>query len=266
LLEAELKMPLYNEKVIKKEHTEASVSDYKVREIRSTMTPELADFQHRQESKGQVVSFKMDPLLASMTGHAKIQDDKIKTEVEKLALEKLKEIEERAYREAYELGKKEGNEQGIKDVQLMIESKLRDLDASIEYLGSLRLNLLEKNEAKIVELCYSFAEKIAHKEIQKDPAYIIGLIKKLAVGIQEQLDTIVKISKEDHDFIESMNQTFKRTIKLGKNTKIEVDESLHRGDCIIETNYGVVDATFDARVQQLWEAVEDHLPKNAEGA
>lgn len=259
-------MPLYNEKVIKRENTESSVTDYKVREIRAAITPELTDFQHRQENKGAAVSFKMDPLLASMTGHAKIQDDKIKTEVEKLALEKLKEIEERAYREAYELGKKEGHEQGIKDAQLMIENKLRDLESSIDYLGSLRLGLLEKNEAKIVELCYAFAEKIAHKEIQKDPAYIVGLIKKLATGIQEQLDTIVKVSKEDYDFIESMNQTFKRTIKLGKNTKLEVDEDLQRGDCVIETNYGVVDATFDARVQQLWEAVEDHLPKNAEGA
>jgi flagellar assembly protein FliH len=259
-------MPLYNEKVIKREKTESTVTDYKVRDIRMPLSPELTTFDKSQENPAMATSFRMDPLLATITGHAKIQDDKIKTEVEKLALEKLKEIEERAYREAYELGKQEGNDQGIKDAQLMIETKLRDIETSIEYISSLRLGLLEKNEAKIVELCYAFAEKIAHKEIQKDPAYIVGLIKKLASGIQEQLDTTVKISKEDFDFIESMNQTFKRDVKLGKNAKLEVDDTLKRGDCVIETNYGLVDASFDARVQQLWEAVEDHLPKSAEGA
>ncbi len=265
MLEAELKMPLSKEKVIKKDHTEASVTDYKVREIRSAVSVSAKKFDDMQTNRGKVTSFKMDPLLASITGHAKIQDDKIKTEVEKLALEKLKEIEERAYREAYELGKKEGHDQGVKDAQLIVENKLKDLESAIEYLSSLRLGLLEKNEAKIVELAYAFAEKIAHKSIEKDPNYIVGLIKKLAAGIQEQLDTTVKISKEDFEFIESMNATFKRDIKLGKNAKLEIDDSLKHGDCVIETNYGVVDASLDARIQQLWEAVEDHLPK-AEGA
>ncbi|MCB0349345.1 MAG: hypothetical protein KDD37_10955 [Bdellovibrionales bacterium] len=258
-------MPLCKEKVIKRDHTEASVTDYKVREIRAPIAESVKKFDDMQENRGKETSFKMDPLLASITGHAKIQDEKIKTEVEKLALEKLKEIEERAYREAYELGKTEGHAQGVKDAQLIIETKMKDLESITEYLSSLRPSLLEKNEAKIVELAYAFAEKIAHKEIERDPNYIVGLIKKLAAGIQEQLDTTVKISKEDFDYIESMNQTFKRDIKLGKNAKLEADDNLKKGDCVIETNYGVVDASLDARIQQLWEAVEDHLPK-AEGA
>ena len=137
-------MPLYNNKVIKAEGVDDVALDHKAQDIRTGFTKELLSFEKSQEKA--VVDFKMDPLLSQMTGHASIRDEKIKTEVEKLALDKLKEIEEKAYKEAYDLGIKEGREQGIKNAQEMIEDKIFQLEKEMEYIVSLRTRLLEYNE------------------------------------------------------------------------------------------------------------------------
>lgn len=255
-------MPLYNNKVIKAQGADEVALDHKAQDIRTGFTKELLSFEKSQEQAK--VDFKMDPLLSKITGHAIIRDEKIKTEVEKLALNKLKEIEEKAYKEAYDLGVKEGREQGVKDAQEMIEDKIFQLEKEIEYILSLRTRLLEHNEAKILEMIFGFASRLAMKEIQKDDSYIIEVLKKLVHGIQEDLETVVKISTEDFQFIEQMNKEFTREVKLPKNAKLEAGEELKRGDCIVETNYGVVDASLDARITKLWNLIDSNTPKNDE--
>jgi len=129
-------MPLYNSKVVKAGDAEKVALDYKARDIRKEVTAAEVEFDDMQKHNKKS-AFRMDPILAKITGHAAIQDEKIKTEVEKLALEKLKEIEESAYKEAYELGFKEGTEAGIKDSKLKIEEKIFQLEKETDQLANL---------------------------------------------------------------------------------------------------------------------------------
>ena len=162
-------------KVIKAVDTDRTVLGYKVHEIVKNADPLVLANAMQEEQR--IHQFRMDPILSQRTGLAKIQEEKIRTEVEQMALEKLKEIQEQAYQEAYKLGLEEGRATGVQDAKEWIEGKMTDLENSINYLANLRNSLLQYNEAKIVELAYAFGEKLAMKEISQDKAYIVDLLK-----------------------------------------------------------------------------------------
>tara|TARA_B100001248_G_scaffold262689_1_gene260937 strand:+ start:1157 stop:1939 length:783 start_codon:yes stop_codon:yes gene_type:complete len=260
-------MPLYKDKVVKSENAAKVALDYKAKDIRNDLPKAEINFELEQKKKTHATSFRIDPLLAQRTGHAAEQDEKIKTEVEKMALEKLKEVEERAYKEAYDLGYKEGKEDGFKDAKNEIEEHLFQLEKEAGQLANLLPNMFEQNEAKLVEMIYAIASKIALLHIEMDDKYVINLLQKLSSGIQSDLETTVKVPVKDYEFIEQMGAKFSREVKLPKNAKLESDESLSHGECIIETNYGVVDASLDARIEKLWNVIKDSIPKSySEGA
>ena len=98
-------MPWYNRSVLKK-----SVADSKVMEFTPAKfdlgTPLQALEYLEERKKGS--EFLMNPVIQVQTGVEQLQNDNIDNIAEDLALDKVKEIQESAYKEGYDLGFDEG--------------------------------------------------------------------------------------------------------------------------------------------------------------
>ena len=51
----------------------------------------------------------------------------------------------------------------------------------------------------------------------------------------------------------------KRIFEFLKKIRLEGVEGISEGGCIVETNYGQIDARFEQRVEKLWEAVSESI-------
>ncbi|RYZ63978.1 MAG: flagellar assembly protein, partial [Proteobacteria bacterium] len=62
-------------------------------------------------------------------------------------------------------------------------------------------------------------------------------------------------------FIEELKKQTGRNFEFLKKVKIEASPEVTNGGCIVQTNYGEVDARVEQRIDSLWAAFQENMPK-----
>lgn len=258
-------MHLFNKKIIKSEQAKNSVSDYSAKKIISEVPQRVhPNNSFRAEIHGESGSFRMDELLQERTGIGEKRRQEVMEKVEEGVIEKLQSVEQDAYQKAYDLGLEEGTQKGLQNAEEMVAGQLASLDNMMKELVELRQRLVVENEAQIVKLCYFLAEKIAIKNIEEDPEYIIRCVSNLIESMQSDSEVTLKLSTRDYEFVEDFRTKNIKAKEMFKNIKLYKEEILNIGECIFESNHGVVNATMEERLNKLWATLSENLPKIAE--
>lgn len=222
-------------------------------------TPDQA--QAYLETKQQGQDFRMSDVIRIQTGVKEIEAGNLDEKVDGIVLEKLKDIQESAYQEAYQLGLEEGKHDAIKAVSSEISAKLEKFDQLIKSCTTLKQDLLQFNEAHLVKLAMHMASRLANMEIKSDPNALVAIMRSALEIAQTEESVVVQISPQQFEFCESLKKETGREFEFLKNVKFEAVSEITEGGCIIETNYGEIDARIEERVARLWESMSESLPR-----
>ena len=252
-------MPLSSRSVLRSEESIGQVVDY-------SPTPLVVDKtdaaqKYLQREKERKTSFRLSELVAEQAGIAKMERQTLQDRIESLALEKVQEIQERAYREAYALGMDEGREKAFQDQSENIKERFNKLDEIMVSLGRIRLDLCNQNEAHLIQLVFHLVEKVVLHTVEKDSSSILPILREAVELAHAEENILVSLSKEDHDFIEAFREKAGQEFQFLKKIRMDKREDIRPGGCVVETNYGTVDARIPERLSKLWEALKDKLPR-----
>jgi flagellar assembly protein FliH len=250
--------------VLTKIEAEKIAVNYAPRKFPATIAPVASSFvayQNSQNAAGATSSFKIDHLVAKQTGIAELERISIEERVEQEALARLKEMQEQTYEQAYQLGFNEGREKAYTEARTELEAKLDHLSKVLGSIEGLKSDLVAFNETHIMHLIFHMARKIAMGEIAENRELILGVVKQAVESAQSDENVTVRVSPEDFAFIEQIKESLGKEHEPVKRAKLEASDEITDGGCIIETNYGDVDATVEQRVEKLWESLVGKLPK-----
>lgn len=248
------------QKILSKEDADTRVVEYTPREFPNRMSEaavEFVRFQSTQESP----EFKIDRIVSMTTGIAELEKVSLSERVETEALERLKSMQEEAYRQGYDLGRDEGQESAYQEKSGELEQRIQQLDGIMSVLETLKTELVKQNEASIVKLIYQVANKIAMAEIKQQPELLLPVIQQAAAGSQDEEQIVIRISQPDLEFIENTKARLGQEFEFVKRAKLESSEDVRQGGCVIVTNFGQVDATIEKRLEKVWASIETKLPK-----
>lgn len=246
--------------ILCKEEAEKLAIEYAPRKFPMSISPTAHAFHSLQSAQGEP-SFKLDKIIAKKTGVEELERVSLEEKVEAEALAKLKEVQESAYQQAYELGLQEGRERAYQEHSDDIAQHLNSLETVLQKIENLKVELVSFNEVHIMKLIYHLASKLAMTEISAHQEMVLGVIKGAIGDVQSEERLTLKVAPADFAFVESVKSKATGELHSFRNLKIEESEAVNPGGCIVETNYGVVDATIEMRVQKLWDALSDKLPK-----
>lgn len=246
--------------VLNKEEADKVAIAYAPRKFPMTIAPVAQTF-HSLQVENPGASFQLDRIVAKQTGVDELERVTLEEKVELEALARLKEVQEQAYQQAYQLGLDEGREKAFQENQALLTEKLESLNALLHKIESLKTELVTCNEAHVMQLIYHLASKLAMTEISSQKELVLEVLKAAVGDTQAEEKITVKLSAEDLQFVEQSREKLSREAEVFRNMKLEEGPHITSGGCIIETNYGVVDATVEKRVQKLWNAISDKLPK-----
>ncbi|MCC7402987.1 MAG: hypothetical protein IT288_01185 [Bdellovibrionales bacterium] len=252
-------MMVKSNSVVKSETSGDIVFDYIPKSFPVVMTKEASDFVSSQETK--VSDFKISHLVAEQTGIADVQRKGIDDRIEEAALQKMKEIEERAYREAYDLGMVEGAERAFAEKKQDLEARLNQVDQLLVMFDDVKRKLLAENERQLMELMVQIAERIALQKIAEDPESILKTLDMVLEDIQKDENITIYLSRADRDFLEEIRAKGGKRAEDLRHVKLEPLDHIQSGGCQVETNYGVIDATLDQRVERVLVAVREKMPR-----
>ncbi|MGZ3771461.1 MAG: FliH/SctL family protein [Bdellovibrio sp.] len=222
-------------------------------------TPEQALDYLAEKSKGS--DFRMNEAIRVQTGIDQYEQKNEAEKVEEAALEKLKEIQENAYQEAYALGLEEGRKKAFEKVSAEISERMDELDGLLNGIKDLKNEMVTFNESHLVQLVFHMASRLAQAELQGNNEAIIKILRD-AVGLSQDEENItVRVSQSQFDFLEELKKETSREFDFVKKIRFEPSAEVADGGCIVETNYGEVDARIEQKVEQLWSSLTENMPK-----
>lgn len=205
--------------------------------------------------------FRMNDVSRVQTGVDQIEESNEEQRVEEKSLEKLKSIQETAYAEAYKLGLDEGKKVAFEKSSQEINSRMSELDVVLNKIKQIKTEMMAQNEAHFIRLVFQIASRIAMETLEEKPDAIITVIRQAALEAQQEENVKVQVSSKQFVFIEEMKHHTGQEYDFLKKIRFEPNEKITSGGCIVETNYGEVDARVEQRLEQLWKGLYQQSPK-----
>jgi flagellar assembly protein FliH len=166
--------------------------------------------------------------------------------------ETAREIEEKAYAKGFARGEKAGIESGGDKIESVVNSIKKGLSELIK----IRQNIYLETEKEIVKLAMAIARKIVCNEIIVNKDTVVNVFKEAVKKVEINEKVKVRLSCKDFQFIKSEKPSIIDKITNIENVGFEMDESIHDGGCIIETESGDIDSRIEKQFQAIEEAFE----------
>lgn len=171
------------------------------------------------------------------------------------AKEKSLEIKALARHEGYEVGYTDGFQQGEESAVKEFAPLLKSFQDMLTDLGSFRKVMHSKVEREMVEMILDLAKKVIHFELSTREDSIKEMIRIAVESVLQRERMIIRINPADKIHAESYRPELLQLFEEIKSITFEAHPSIEKGGCIIESNFG----TVDARIEKLNEQIDKIL-------
>ena len=201
------------------------------------------DEVRRQSDQAQIIKADADAQAASIIEKAKAEAAQIIAEAEA----ERENLKSNAHDEGYQIGKKSGYEEGKAEVDRLVERMHKMIDAVMIR----REEILQETESQIVELVILMTRKVIKilSENQKNVvmANTLAALKKLKARGQVTL----RVNLEDVKLTTAHVDEFIQHVEKVEGITVLEDSSVDQGGCIVETDFGAIDARISSQLNEL---------------
>lgn len=159
-----------------------------------------------------------------------------------------KRVLEAAREEGYAKGFAEGQQQGIAQADGM----KRELEAERAGIIAEYCQRMEELEPRFIDLLTGIYEHLFKVELGEYRDLIIHLISSAMNQVDGARDYLIHVSKDDYSYVTMQKKEILDSAMVG-NATIEIieDISLHKNECLIETDGGIFDCGLGTQLSEL---------------
>ena len=195
-------------------------------------TDQAAEIKADAEREADAIIQKAKNEAAQIIAQAESEREKLKSD---------------AYNEGFDAGHSEGFDKGSAEVDRLIERMHKMLDAVMQR----REEILSDTESQIVELVILMARKVIKilSENQKNVimANTLAALKK----VKTRGEVTLRVNLEDVKLTTANVDEFIKHVENIKGITVLEDSSVERGGCIVETDFGAIDARISSQLTEL---------------
>ncbi len=182
---------------------------------------------------------------ANLSAAQVIQDAKLQAE------EMVTVVFEEARRDGYKLGHAEVTE---KAEGLLREAENIKATAKREYEA-----MLDSFEGEMIQLVLDIAKKVIGDELEFRTEAVSSLVGQALLQCKGVAHVVIKVSPEDYEIVLEKKDMIAHKNGFSGELEIKQDLSLAKGDCIIETPMGSIDASVQTQLEAIEEAFNEML-------
>ena len=195
-------------------------------------TDQAAVIKADAENEAAQIVEKAKAEAAQIVADAQAQHDKIVSE---------------ARNEGFEQGRKEGFDKGSAEVDRLIDRMHKILEAVMQR----REEILQDTESQIVELVILMARKVIKilSENQKNVimANTVAALRK----VKTRGSVTLRVNIEDVKLTTAHADEFIQHVENVQGITVQEDSSVEKGGCIVETDFGAIDARISSQLTEL---------------
>ena len=203
-------------------------------------------------------------LASNRTGSAIQSDDEGTCTFQKDSLSTA-QLNEQAYQEGFADGQKKGMIDAEKTWLAMQEEQIKPILMSLQeallQLNDIRKETHHEIEIEVVELALAIARQVICQEVTIDKEIVMCVAREALAKVEDPGRVKIKMSPSDLKFIKETKSKLSKIVEDIDNITLEAVENIQGGGCIIETDFGEIDARIEKQLQAIEESFRTALGK-----
>jgi len=203
---------------------------------------------------------------------AKQQADEEKTRIideanrdsEALRREAADEVE-RIRKEAYEEGYKAGHEEGFSSGKPEVERLVEQIHAIIDRTLEKRNEIIEQSETQLINLVLLIAKKVVKVISENQKNVVINNVIQALRKLKSRGEVLIKVNLDDVELTTEHVKDFMRMVDNVQSVTVVEDSTVDKGGCVIETDFGEIDARISSQLQEIEEKINELAPIRTRG-
>ncbi|WP_027363329.1 FliH/SctL family protein [Desulfotruncus alcoholivorax] len=152
-----------------------------------------------------------------------------------------------AYKEGYEQGYRSALDAAAAEAQT-IREQAKEVLAQSEKARAGQINRLKD---EILNLSIEIAEKLVNRHLELLPGAVLDIAREAIQLVSNRQYVVLWVHPDDLDVCDNNKDNLMAALPPKAKLQIITDETIKRGGCIVETDFGKVDATLAARWENL---------------
>ncbi|MBQ5999000.1 MAG: flagellar assembly protein FliH [Treponema sp.] len=197
----------------------------------------------RQTDQAQVIKADAEREAADIL-------EKARTEAAQIVQE-AREEEAKLKSTASETGYAEGHDEGYKQGAEEVERLIQRLHKMIESIMVRREEILKETEQQIVELVILISRKVVKVISETQKTTIMSNVLAALKKVRARGSVILRVNVEDLKLTSANAGEFVKRIENVEGITVMEDSTVDKGGCIVETDFGAIDARISSQLGEL---------------
>jgi flagellar assembly protein FliH len=202
----------------------------------------------RQEAEDQA-----QMILAEARQKAAALEDDIK--------QRVTQTEREAWEKGHAEGRAAGFQEGTAEVQRLVESLHAIITKAIEK----RNEIIEEAETQIINLVLLIVKKVIKVISENQKNVVINNVVQALRKLKSRGDVVIRVNLADLELTSEHVKDFMKMVENVKSITVLEDSSVDRGGCIIETDFGQIDARISSQLHEIEERILELMPIRSKG-
>jgi flagellar assembly protein FliH len=168
-------------------------------------------------------------------------------------------------KEAEEEGLLLGREAGFKEGKVEVDRLIQRTQTVLERAQDKRSAILIETEQQIVDLVLLISRKVVKLIAEQTQEVVIANVKESLRKVKGRGDIIIRVNMTDLQLSTEHIKDFIQTLERGQGIQVQEDSSINRGGCIIETEFGDIDARISSQLAELETKILEMTPARTTG-
>ena len=157
------------------------------------------------------------------------------------------EIRDSAYRKGYDEGQKSGYNDGQSELNRLIER----VHKIVESVMNRREEILRDTEQQIVDLVILMTRKIVKIISENQKGVVLSNVLSALKKVKTRCSVIIRVNIEDLKLTSEHTGEFIKRVEAVQGITVIEDSSVDNGGCVVETDFGAIDARIASQLGEL---------------
>jgi flagellar assembly protein FliH len=182
-------------------------------------------------------------------------------DIEAQTEEHLKSVEKDAYQHGFDEGREDGFQTGRDEVARLTDR----LHVIMEKAMDKRAEILQESENEVIELVLLIARKVIKTISENQKNVVISNVVQALRKLKARGDVIIRVNLADLELTTNHIKDFMSMAENAKNITVVEDTTIDRGGCVIETDFGQIDARIASQLHEIEDKILDVAPIKSRG-
>lgn len=206
----------------------------------------------RKTAQAQVIKQQAEDEAAKIIKEA---DDKAK-EILAKADENTEAQKEEGYKSGFEKGQEDGFTSGRGETDRLVDR----LHVLIEKTMDKRAEILSETEQQVVNLVLLMTRKVVKVISENQKNVVVTNVVQALRKVKGRGDVTIRVNLADLKLTSQHTKDFLSVVENVKNISIVEDSTVDQGGCVIETDFGEIDARISSQLNEIEQRILEVSP------